>query len=79
MVDTTKRDQDDIIHYLETYGVLTISIALYQLAFILPLSFERAMRGLMEAGTVVESIQPGRRPVYYLANAAHLQGLFPVS
>lgn len=71
--------QKEILHYLERYGVLTTGIALYQLAHILPNIFQRAVDYLVEAGTVVKSLQEGRRPVYYLSQGRGrtLGELFP--
>lgn len=72
-------NKQDIIRYLNQYGMLTTGIALYELAFILPDHFQRAIDNLVESGVVRKSFELGRRPVYYLTQDADLalKELFP--
>ena len=74
-----EQNQQEIIRYLERYGILTTGIALYQLAYILPNQFQHAIDDLVTSGVVIKSRQSGRRPVYYLAQyKGHaLKELFP--
>lgn len=74
-----EREQQKIIDYLEWFGVLTTSISLYQLAYILPDHFQNAIDDLVASGVVRKSFGSGRRPVYYLAQDADrtLKELFP--
>jgi hypothetical protein len=72
-------DQQDIICYLDQFGMLTTGIALYRLAHILPDHFQQAIDGLVLSGVVRKSACSERRPVYYLAQneGLTLKELFP--